>query len=146
VLIHLIHTGETKGVVGLDAARGHVVYSGSLGARGANFLDDVRFPNALGNCLICHVAGSYLLEGVPATASATIANETGTILHAGSALHPASDTRVLPLTSACMSCHDTGPGRAHAAQHTIGGVEACLTCHGGSTGSLSVPGSHAMVP
>jgi OmcA/MtrC family decaheme c-type cytochrome len=146
VMVHRIHTGEAKGVVGLDAARGHVLYSGSLGARGANFLDDVRFPNALGNCRLCHVEGSYLLEGVPDTASATIANETATILHAASALHPASDARVLPLTSACMSCHDTGPGRFHAAAHTIGGVETCSTCHGGSTGTLSVPGSHGLSP
>jgi OmcA/MtrC family decaheme c-type cytochrome len=146
VMIHRLHTGEAGGVVGLDAARGHVVYSGSLGARGANFLDDVRFPNALGNCLLCHVEGSHLLESVPASAASTVANEKATILHAASALHPAGDARVLPLASACMSCHDTGPGRSHAATYTIGGVEACTSCHGGATGPLSVPVRHGLVP
>jgi hypothetical protein len=50
------------------------------------------------------------------------------------------------MQAAWMSCHDTGVGRSHAAGHTVGTVEACATCHGGSTGSLSIPGAHGLSP
>ncbi len=141
VMVHRIHTGESTGVAGLQAAAPHVVYGGS-----PIFLDDVRFPGRLADCRLCHVEESYRLEAVPATAGSTVANESATIVHSASALHPSSEARIGPLQSACMSCHDTGPGRSHAAAYTVGGVEACATCHGGATGSLSVPGSHGLVP
>jgi OmcA/MtrC family decaheme c-type cytochrome len=139
-LIHRIHTGESAGVVGLQAAAPFLVYGSPT------FIDDVRFPNALSNCLLCHVDGSHLIESVPATAPRTVANETATIVHSATALHPSSEGGIGPIQSACMTCHDTGPGRSHAASHTIGGVEGCATCHGGSSGSLSVPGAHGLVP
>jgi len=140
VMLHRLHTGEATGVVGLQAAAPHLIYGSPV------FLDDVRFPNALSNCLLCHVDGSYLIEAVPATAPRTVANETASILHSATALHAASEAGVGPIQSACMSCHDTGPGRSHAASNTVGGVEGCVTCHGGSSGTLSVPKAHGLVP
>jgi OmcA/MtrC family decaheme c-type cytochrome len=140
VLVHRLHTGEATGVVGLQAAAPHLIYGSPV------FLDDVRFPNALSNCLLCHVDGTHLIESIPATAPATVANETASIVHSATALHPSSEARIGPVQSACMTCHDTGPGRSHAASHTIGGVEGCATCHGGSSGPLSVPGAHGLVP
>jgi OmcA/MtrC family decaheme c-type cytochrome len=146
VLIHRIHTGESSGAAGLGAAAPFAVYSYPGGSGGALFFDDVRFPNRLANCRACHVEGSFLIEAVPATALPTVANEAASILHSARATHAAAEPRVGPLQSACMSCHDTGPGRSHAAGHTVGTVEACATCHGGSTGSLSIPGAHGLSP
>jgi OmcA/MtrC family decaheme c-type cytochrome len=139
VMVHRIHTGLASGAVGLQAAAPHIVYSGS-----PNFLDDIGFPSDLGNCRLCHEGESYLLESVPAAAAPTQANENASIVHSSKATHTASDPKIGPLQSACMSCHDTGPGRSHAANHTVGTVEACATCHGGTRGSLSVPGAHGL--
>jgi OmcA/MtrC family decaheme c-type cytochrome len=138
VMVHRIHTGEATGSVGLSAAAPHVVYGSP------NFLDDVRFPNNLANCRLCHVQESFLIEAVPAEALPTVANETASIQHSANLTHGAGEPRIGPIQSACMTCHDTGPGRTHAANYTIGGVEGCATCHGGKTGSLSVPGAHGL--
>jgi OmcA/MtrC family decaheme c-type cytochrome len=139
VLVHRIHTGEATGVVGLSAAAPHVVY-------GPIFLDDIRFPNNLANCRLCHVEESFRMETLPDTALPTVANETASIYHSASPTHAASEPKFGPIQSACMTCHDTGPGRSHAASHTLGTVEACATCHGGSTGALSIPGAHGLTP
>ncbi len=144
VLVHRLHTGEATGVVGLSAAAPFVVYGYPGGSKAALFFDDVSFPNDLANCRVCHVEESFWLEAMPARALPTVANETGSILHSGKATHGSSEPKVGPIQSACMSCHDTGPGRIHAANHTVGTVEACATCHGGSSGALSVPGAHGL--
>jgi OmcA/MtrC family decaheme c-type cytochrome len=146
VLVHRIHTGETTGAAGLGAAAPFAVYGNPGGSKAAFFFDDVRFPNDLANCRLCHVEESFRMESLPATAAPTVANEAASISHSASLTHAASEPRFGPIQSACMSCHDTGPGRNHAAGHTLGTVEACATCHGGSTGSLSVPGAHGLSP
>ena len=144
VMVHRIHTGEATGVVGLDASAPFAVYGNPGGSKAVFFFDDVRFPNDLGNCRLCHVGETYLMEGVPATALPTVANETASIMHSAKASHAATEPKVLPIQSACMACHDTGPGLTHAANHTVGTTEACPTCHGGKTGSLSVPVVHGL--
>jgi OmcA/MtrC family decaheme c-type cytochrome len=146
VLVHRIHTGDATGVAGLSASAPFAVYGNPGGSKAVFFFDDVRFPNALSNCRLCHVAESFRIEAVPAAALPTVANETGSIMHAGTSAHAASEPRVPPIQSACLGCHDTGPGRAHAASHTVGTVEACATCHGGASGALSVPGAHHLAP
>jgi OmcA/MtrC family decaheme c-type cytochrome len=146
VLIHRIHTGESSGAAGLGAAAPFAVYGYPGGSKAVYFFDDIRFPNSLANCRLCHVEETFLIEALPATAQPTVANETGSILHASTLAHGAFEPKVLPIQSACMSCHDTGVGRSHAAGHTVGTVEACATCHGGSTGSLSIPGAHGLSP
>lgn len=146
VLVHRLHTGEATGVAGLSAAAPFAVYGYPGGSKAAFFFDDVRFPNDLANCRVCHVEESFRFEALPATALPTVANETGSILHSGKATHGSSEPKVGPIQSACMSCHDTGPGRIHAANHTVGTVEACATCHGGSSGTLSIPVAHGLSP
>jgi OmcA/MtrC family decaheme c-type cytochrome len=146
VMVHRIHTGESEGAAGLSAANPYALYGNPGGSKSVNFFDDVRFPNALGNCRLCHVQESFYLEAVPAAALPTVANETATIQHSAKLTHGAGEAKFGPLQSACMSCHDTGVGRSHAANHTVGTVEACATCHGGTKGSLSVPGAHGLDP
>ena len=146
VMTHRIHTGEASGAAGLSAAAPYAVYGNPGGSKAVYFFDDVRFPGQLGNCRLCHVQESFYLEAIPDTAAPTVANETASIMHAGKLTHGASEPKVGALQSACMSCHDTGVGRSHAAKHTVGTVEACLTCHGGSSGALSVPGAHGLAP
>ncbi len=146
VLVHRIHTGESAGAAGLSAAAPFAVYGNPGGSKAVFFFDDVRFPNELANCRLCHVQESYFIEAVPPTALPTVVNETASIQHAAKLTHGASEPKFGPIQSACMSCHDTGVGRSHASAHTIGGVEACVTCHGGTKGLLSVPGVHGLAP
>ena len=146
VLIHRIHTGESGGAAGLSAAAPFAVYGNPGGSKAVNFFDDVRFPNNLANCRLCHVQESFYLEAIPDTAAPTVANETASIQHSAKLTHGANEPKFGPFQSACMSCHDTGVGRSHAANHTVGTVEACLTCHGGTSGALSVPGAHGLAP
>ena len=47
--------------------------------------DDIRFPNDLANCTLCHVGKAYLPENVPADAPPTVANENPWIMHASNA-------------------------------------------------------------
>jgi OmcA/MtrC family decaheme c-type cytochrome len=126
VLVHRIHTGGRTGSAELDRARPFVVY----GFRGSvNFFDDVRFPNNLANCTLCHENGSYAPESVPAKGLPTVANETATIQHQGSAAHGPSESVTAPIQAACLGCHDTSAAQLHAQENTIAGQEQCSACH-----------------
>jgi hypothetical protein len=77
---------------------------------------DVHFPGDLRECEMCHVNDSYELpiaEGALPT-------------HAPSALI----TEMLPITAACLSCHDSDGAAVHADSNTSDLGEACETCHG----------------
>ncbi len=139
VLIHRIHTGEGQGTASLEVGAPHVVY-GYGGT--ANFFDDVRFPNRLADCTLCHPGRAWLLEAIPADAAPTTANETATIAHAASASHTGADAVLRPMAAACLSCHGTAFASEHAAQYTSGGVEACAQCH--AKGSLGVAAAHGL--
>jgi OmcA/MtrC family decaheme c-type cytochrome len=140
VLIHRIHTGDRTGSAELDLARPHVVY----GFRGSvNFLDDVRFPGDLARCSLCHAGTTYRIESVPPGAQPTVANETATLVHKASVTPVAGEASMLPVTAACMGCHDTGAAQAHAATNTIGGKEQCAVCHG-RDGFMSVDQVHGL--
>ena len=140
VLIHRIHTGDRTGSAELDLARPMVVY----GFRGSvNFLDEVRFPGDLASCSLCHAAGTFEIESVPEDARPTVANENATLLHKGSPAHAASESGVLPVTAACMGCHDTGAAQSHAQTNTIEGREQCAVCHG-KNGFMSVDQVHGL--
>ncbi len=140
VLIHRIHTGNRTGAAELDLANPFVIY----GFRGSvNFLGDVEFPGDLARCTLCHAGPTYRIESVPAGALPTVANETATIVHKASAAHTASETGTLPITAACMGCHDTGAAQAHAATNTISGKEQCGVCHG-KNGFMSVDQVHGL--
>jgi OmcA/MtrC family decaheme c-type cytochrome len=134
VMIHRIHTGEGQGTARIEVGAPHVI-SGV-------FLDDIRFPNRLADCTLCHEGTTWLLEGQPADASPTIANETATILHAAAAGHATSEPRLLPITATCVSCHGTSFAYAHAAQYVEAGVERCAQCH--AKGALGVPAAHGL--
>jgi OmcA/MtrC family decaheme c-type cytochrome len=146
-MIHRIHTGEREGAASLEGIRPFVIHAGA--SRPA-FLDDVRYPNDLANCEVCHRPGSWRIEAVPATAAPTTANERATILHTGTAAtlaKPAhtssSELKVLAVTSACLTCHTNGAAKEHAAANTVMGVEQCITCHG-EAGAQSVRAVHAV--
>lgn len=143
VLVHRIHTGGRAGSAELDAARPFVVYGfgGSV-----NFFDDVRFPNDLANCTLCHAGGTYQIDAVPAGARPTEANEKPSILHAGTAAHGSGEPTSPPVQAACLGCHDTGAAQLHAQQNTVSGVEQCVQCHGRATGVLAVDKIHGLQP
>jgi OmcA/MtrC family decaheme c-type cytochrome len=138
-MIHRIHTGARSGLAQLDFEP-FVIY----GYGGTPYVfDEGVFPNDLSNCRLCHEGESFLPEAIPAGAAPTVANETATLLHRGTADHGLAEAKVLPIAGACTSCHDTGTARFHAAKHTVDGVEGCVACHG-ATGSMSVYALHGV--
>ncbi|HET6922564.1 MAG TPA: hypothetical protein VFI16_05400, partial [Anaeromyxobacteraceae bacterium] len=142
VMVHRIHTGARRGRAELSGIAPYVIY----GFNGNSFFfDEVEFPGDLRNCRLCHAGETFAVESVPADAAATVANEAGSILHAGTAVHPAGEPRVPPVQAACLGCHATDPARLHAAKHTLSGVEQCRSCHGGR-GTLSAYGAHGLAP
>jgi OmcA/MtrC family decaheme c-type cytochrome len=140
VLVHRIHTGDRVGSAELGLARPMVVY----GFRGSvNFLDDVRFPGDLADCTRCHAGRSFEIESVPPGAAPTVANENATLLHHGAASPAVGEPAALPVTAACMGCHDTGAAQAHAQTNTVAGAETCAVCHG-KNGFMSVDQVHGL--
>lgn len=134
VMIHRIHTGEGQGTARIEVGAPHVI--------AGLFLDDIRFPNRLADCTLCHAGTTWLIEGQPATAAPTTANETGTLLHSATSAHGAAEAAWPPVTATCNSCHGTAFAYAHAARYTAGGVESCAQCH--TRGSVGVPAAHGL--
>ncbi|WP_242345812.1 OmcA/MtrC family decaheme c-type cytochrome [Anaeromyxobacter terrae] len=122
VIIHRIHTGGRTGPAELTKPLA------SYG--GPKFRDMGEFPNDLARCTLCHLEGTYRLESIPSNAAATIANETGTILHAASTAHSPDEPAKPALTAACTGCHGTAYSAFHVARYTSDGKEQCLSCHG----------------
>jgi len=135
VMVHRIHTGEGQGTARIEVGAPHVLAN-------SFFFDDVRFPNRLADCTLCHEGTTWLIEGQPADAAPTIANETATITHAATASHTAAVPRWPPIAATCNSCHGTAWAYAHAVTYTEGGVETCAQCH--TKGSLGVPAAHGL--
>jgi OmcA/MtrC family decaheme c-type cytochrome len=139
VMIHRIHTGARTGASSLEAIAPFVMY----GVGGLPYwFDEGRFPGDLRDCTLCHVGSSYGVDAVPAGAPPTVANETATIYHSGSRNHAASEPATLPIRASCTSCHASGATFAHAASHTVSGVEGCPSCH--SKGNTSVDVVHGL--
>lgn len=98
---------------------------------------EVRFPNTLSDCTVCHEPGTYSLP-VPLT------RRPSTLEVRECFEDPAADgddfcedwrvtdtIELQPTTSVCTACHDDIATGAHAAINTTaGGVESCATCHG----------------
>ncbi|MCA9551851.1 MAG: OmcA/MtrC family decaheme c-type cytochrome [Myxococcales bacterium] len=104
---------------------------------------EVHYPGKIYNCEGCHVAGTQALP-LGAGRLPTVTNQytctedpaTDADDYCTSPFWVITDTRELaPEASACVSCHDSDAATAHAELNTtVGGVEACATCHGpGST-------------
>lgn len=122
-MIHKIHTGEE-----LDESRPYAIYG--FGSS-LHVFDEVLYPGNRARCSTCHVDDSYLVESVPANALPVTANETDTLLHGSSAVHPLADPWVPPIQAACLACHDSSGARVHAELNTnAAGEEACSVCHG----------------
>jgi hypothetical protein len=88
---------------------------------------------------------------VPADAPPTVANETGTILHA-----PNSETHrvaapgspgcevIPPVQAACLGCHASSATKDHVRRKTVDGVEQCASCH--VRGPQAVEVAHGLAP
>jgi OmcA/MtrC family decaheme c-type cytochrome len=121
-MIHMIHTGEE-----LEVSKPYVVYGfgGSV-----NDFSEVRFPRDRRDCLGCHIDAQPKTFGLPLPPGVL-----GTTISTGAIANDGSDnTRILPITSVCTSCHDTELAMNHAASRVVNGVETCAECH--STGLL----------
>lgn len=137
VMVHRLHTGERTGSASLEGIAPFVI--------GSSYLDEVRFPNDLANCTVCHTGTTFHVDAVPADAPPTVANETATVRHAAnSAAHAAGEPALPPIQAACTSCHATGATFAHVAAKTVRGVETCAQCH--VKGALAVGVVHGLVP
>jgi hypothetical protein len=113
-MIHKIHRGE-------ELENGYLVY----GYRSSlHDFGHVEYPGDLRNCEKCHVDDSYTLplpDGVLETPES-----------ATSILEP-----LMPVASACLSCHDSDSAAVHADANSTDLGESCDTCHGtGSTYSV----------
>jgi OmcA/MtrC family decaheme c-type cytochrome len=152
-MLHRIHVGERVGAASLEGIRPYVVYGRSTPATakpGPVFFDDIRFPNDLANCEVCHLPNTWTIESIPAGAQPTTANERGNILHTGTSTTPAtathtstSEPKALPITGTCLTCHTSGAAAQHAAGEISGSVELCATCHGAS-GAQSIRRMHSV--
>jgi OmcA/MtrC family decaheme c-type cytochrome len=104
VMVHRIHTGA-------ELTNSYVV--------GGTDFKEVTYPGDRRNCAACHVGTSYQVP-LPAT---NLAVTTPNWYW----------TPTLPITAACLGCHDTTTTAAHAFINTtvLGGksVESCEVCH-----------------
>ena len=121
VLIHKIHRGDDL------EQKPYYVYG--FGAAPANFtkhdFSEVRFSGDLTDCETCHLEETFLIPPYPGSARGTL------VAH----INPADSSLVVdgvtaPITSVCLSCHDSDAVVAHAETQTApSGGEACEVCH-----------------
>jgi hypothetical protein len=117
-MIHKLHRGA-------DLENGYVVY----GYRSSvHDYSNVHFPGDLRNCESCHIEGTY---GIPVPDGALPTTSPNTLLDP-----------MLPITSACLSCHDSDGAAVHADSNTSALGEACAACHGDGK-TFSVDRVHA---
>ena len=85
---------------------------------GTTNYQDVGFPGDLRDCAVCHVNGSYQVDNVGA--AAPVASPGGIIA-----------PTTLPISAACMGCHDDKKTASHALSNTSDQFgESCVVCHG----------------
>ncbi len=140
-MIHQIHTGEE-----LQVNSPYIIYGfGSA----ANALGEVRYPGTRANCAACHQGATYTVDSIPAGAPPTVALQTGASTRNAAGVVTAGGVTetVGPVTSACVSCHDSPSAHAHAKANTLasGGaqLETCSVCHGESSRAAPVGKVHA---
>jgi len=123
VLIHKIHRGENL------AQQPYIVYGFGLPPKNYTAIDfgTVLFPGNLQDCQTCHVPSSYLIPPYPGPALPT---EESHVKAEGSTVIKVIDGYTQPITSVCLSCHDSDSAIAHAITNTVpGDGEACAVCH-----------------
>ncbi len=136
VMIHKIHAGEELSQPYFLGAFPAPSVSNPAGTQ-HNF-GEVRYPRSRSECVACHLPGTFSLPASQGRAQSILQEITCTE-------DPAADAdayctspnwvvtqtyRLPPETSVCTSCHDQPHVAVHAMLNSIGGAEACATCHG----------------
>ncbi len=103
-MTHKIHAGK-------DLSRGYKIGN-------ADF-SHIGFPGDLRDCQQCHLPGTYT-PPLPDGIASTITKDD-------------FFTPTPPVSTGCLSCHDTKEAAAHAALNIASFGEACATCHGTGT-------------
>lgn len=123
VLLHKIHRGVEL------AQQPYIVYGFGPPPQNYTAFDfgEILFPGNLQDCQTCHKSNTYLIPPYPGTALPT---EESHVEQADSTVIKVVDGYTAPITSACLSCHDSDLAIAHAATNTApDGTEACAVCH-----------------
>ncbi len=138
VMAHKIHAGEHLTQQPYILGGFPVANAGNPDGNPINF-GEVRYPNTLSNCKVCHEGTSYSLPLAAGVQPIRLEQRTCTEDPAADAddycagaAWEVSATRMVPRqTAVCTACHDDDATAAHAElETTTGGVEACATCHG----------------
>lgn len=143
VMIHKIHAGEELSqpyILGGNPSPSAPTASNPAGnpAGSPHNFGEVRYPRSRAECTACHLPGTY---GLPASAgrAQSILQELSCsedpLADADAYCHNPFWTvtqtfRLPPETAVCTSCHDQPHVAIHAQLNSIGGAEACATCHG----------------
>ncbi len=99
----------------------HGIHGATTSTQVFRLVERAEFPNDPRKCAICHINNSQFL---PLTAGVSGSLKTGTT---GTSL---DGTRVLPIKTACVACHEDPIAATHADSKVVSGVETCITCHG----------------
>ncbi|MCL5317851.1 MAG: OmcA/MtrC family decaheme c-type cytochrome [Thaumarchaeota archaeon] len=118
VLIHNIHSAS----IGQDEST-RIIYG--RGKTPENFTD-VVFPGKLNDCRMCHNPGTYTLP-LPKVVQPTVIRSSG--YNTNGYGNGTIVKIVQPITSACITCHDSTADKGHAQLQTASGVETCNVCH-----------------
>jgi hypothetical protein len=140
-LVHSIHAAEMREVP-FNFIRGNPGTPGTPagGGNGPMFFEGVGYPARLADCLACHVDTASYDAVLPANIAWTAVDATNVLSAAGPTppSFPAAAVRISPMTSACGSCHDSGPALSHM-QLNSAGTDTCVLCHGpGKTAPVDV--------
>lgn len=123
VLLHKVHRGADL------EQQPYIVYGFGPPPKNYTAFDfgHILFPGDLRDCRTCHLPGTYLIPPYPGAALPT---KESHVEQDGSTVIEVIDGYTAPITSACLSCHDSDSAVAHAATNTApDGTEACIVCH-----------------
>ena len=125
-MIHGIHRGENHEASFTLYGFGNIAHD----------YTEIRFPGLLNECTICHVDGTQSLPLAP-EALPTVVTENGGV----------PVRTVLPITQACIACHDSFAAVLHTAimSDLVGGAESCEVCHEPGV-EFAVEAVHALTP
>lgn len=127
-MIHKIHTGE-------DLTQKPYTIIGFRGS--VNDFSDIAFPGDRGDCQICHVDQTFLLNPGHGILGTGILPTTEREID--SSKNVVQTFLTTPIVSTCTSCHDdlgvnangdglTGEG--HSIKNIVASENECVTCHG----------------
>ncbi len=114
-------TGPSPGYSGNLKDFIHGIHGATTSTQVFRLVERAEFPNDSRKCAICHIETTHLLP-LPANVQGSL--KTGTT---GTSL---DGTRDLPITAACVACHEGSSVAAHTSSKVVNGQETCNTCHG----------------